>query len=57
MINTIYLNAHSIISKRDELEILINDQNPELILITESWSTPDLNKPLKVFMDILLQIH
>ena len=33
----LYLNARSLISKLNDLAILINDHNPDVILITETW--------------------
>ena len=33
----VYLNARSLTSKLNDLAILINDHNPDVILITETW--------------------
>ena len=36
-LNILYLNARSLVNKLNDLAILINDQNPDLVLITETW--------------------
>ena len=36
------LNARSIISKRNELSIMVEDTNPHILGITESWKTTDM---------------
>ena len=33
----VYTNAHSILSKLDHLNVLIKDENPHFICITETW--------------------
>ena len=42
----VYTNARSIISKIDHLSILINDNNPDLVIITETWLNGDINNCL-----------
>ena len=37
------LNARSIINKRNELNIMVEDTDPHIIGITESWATPDIS--------------
>ena len=37
------LNARSIINKRNELNIMVEDIDPHIIGITESWATPDIS--------------
>ena len=37
-----YLNARSIKSKLNELEILARENNPDLILVTESWCSSEI---------------
>ena len=37
------LNARSIVNKRNELNIMVDDINPHIIGITESWATPDIS--------------
>ena len=37
------LNARSIVNKRNELSIMVEDTNPHIIGITESWATPDIS--------------
>ena len=36
------LNARSIINKKNELNIMMDDINPEIIRITESWANNDI---------------
>ena len=36
-LNLIYLNARSITNKLNDLAVLINDHNPDVILVTETW--------------------
>ena len=36
------LNARSIVNKRNELNIIVEDINPHIIGITESWATTDI---------------
>ena len=45
-LNIIYLNARSIVSKLSELEVLINDNNPDIVLITESWCNSSISDAL-----------
>lgn len=45
-LNIIYLNARSIVSKLNELEILANEKSPDLILICESWCNSSINNAL-----------
>lgn len=45
-LRVIYFNARSIISKIEHLEILINDHNPDLILITESWCNENISNSM-----------
>ena len=37
------LNARSIVNKRNELNIMVEDSDPHIIGITESWATPDIS--------------
>ena len=37
------LNARSIVNKRNELNIMVEDNDPHIIGITESWATPDIS--------------
>ena len=37
------LNARSIVNKRNELNIMVEDIDPHIIGITESWATPDIS--------------
>ena len=37
------LNARSIVNKRNELNIMVEDTDPHIIGITESWATPDIS--------------
>ena len=39
----ICLNARSIVNKRNELNIMVEDIDPHIIGITESWATPDIS--------------
>ena len=36
-LSILYLNAQSIISKLNELQVVSKDLNPSIILVTESW--------------------
>ena len=36
-LNILYFNARSVFPKLDELKILVEDNNPDVICITESW--------------------
>ena len=45
-LNIIYLNARSIVSKLNELEILANEKSPDLILICESWCNSSVSDAL-----------
>ena len=37
------LNARSIVNKRNELSIMVEDTDPLIIGIAESWATPDIS--------------
>ena len=37
------LNARSIVNKRNDLNIMVEDIDPHIIGITESWATPDIS--------------
>jgi ribonucleases P/MRP protein subunit RPP40 len=37
-----YVNARSIINKRDDLELYISDENPDIIGITETWAVENI---------------
>ena len=37
VIKIIYLNARSLVNKLNDLEILLNEQKPDLVLICETW--------------------
>ena len=36
------LNARSIVNKKNELNIMVEDVNPHIIGITESWTNKDI---------------
>ena len=38
----VYLNARSIINKKNELNIMVDDIKPHIIGITESWANNDI---------------
>ena len=38
------LNARSIVNKKNELNIMVEDIDPHIIGITESWANTDLTK-------------
>jgi len=38
-----YINARSIINKREELEMYVLEENPDVIGITETWATASIN--------------
>ena len=38
----VFLNARSIISKKNELNIMVDDIKPNIIGITESWANNDI---------------
>ena len=42
----LYTNARSILSKIDHLNILINDENPHLVLLTESWCNDEITNAM-----------
>ena len=42
----IYLNARSLMNKINDLQILINDSDPDLILITETWCNEDISNAM-----------
>ena len=37
------LNVRSIVNKRNGLSIMVEDIDPHIICITESWATPDIS--------------
>ena len=41
-LNCVNLNAKSIVSKIDELRRMIDDTQPDIIGITESWTKPEM---------------
>ena len=41
--NCVCFNARSIVNKRNELNIMVEDIDPHIIGITESWATPDIS--------------
>ncbi len=43
MIKIEHLNAQSILSNKAELEILMNERNPDILCVTETWLTNDTN--------------
>ena len=45
-LNIVYLNAKSLISKINDLEVLVNEQNPDIILITETWLNRDISNSI-----------
>ena len=42
----IYLNARSILNKLDDLTVLVFEEKPDLILITETWCNADINNAM-----------
>ena len=38
----VYFNARSIVNKRAEIELLVHEENPDVIGITETWLRPDI---------------
>ena len=40
------MNARSIFNKRDTLSILLNDKEPDLVLITETWNNPEVSNAM-----------
>ena len=42
----IYTNARSLLSKTDHVAILINDNDPDIILVTETWLNNDIPNSL-----------
>ena len=38
----VYLNARSIVNKKNELNIMVEDIDPHIITITESWANTDI---------------
>ncbi|MGK2860350.1 MAG: endonuclease/exonuclease/phosphatase family protein [Chitinophagaceae bacterium] len=42
-LNCLYLNARSIVNKHSELEIYVNDENIDIIGITETWMTSSIS--------------
>jgi len=46
VIRIIYLNARSICSKLNDLEILLNDEKPDLVLICETWCNSDVTNAM-----------
>ena len=41
-LNAVCLNARSIINKKDELNLMVDDVKPHIIGITESWANNDI---------------
>ena len=41
-ISCLYLNARSVINKRDESELYIIENKPSIIGVTESWANRDI---------------
>ena len=46
LVNVLYMNARSIFNKRDTLSILLNDKEPDLVLITETWNNPEVSNAM-----------
>ncbi len=40
------MNARSLMNKINDLQILINDSDPDLILITETWCNEDISNAM-----------
>lgn len=40
------MNARSLVSKINDLEVLVNEQNPDIILITETWLNKDISNSI-----------
>ena len=43
VVKIIYLNARSILNKINDLEVLLNEQEPDFVLIAETWLNDDTN--------------
>ena len=43
MISVIYLNSRSIINKLNDLEVLLSDYSPDILLISETWCNDDIS--------------
>ena len=41
MLKIIYLNARSIFNKLNDLEVLLNEHSPDIVLITETWCSTE----------------
>ena len=46
MIRIVYLNARSLVSKLSDLEILLNDYDPDLVLIAETWCNSEITNSM-----------
>ena len=42
-ISVIYTNARSVVNKLDELQLYIEDEKPDIVGITESWTHSDID--------------
>ena len=41
-LKSVSLNARSIMNKKSELNIMVNDNDPHIIGVTESWANKDI---------------
>ena len=46
ILNLLYSNVRSILSKLDELQALVCDSLPDIVCICESWANPDISNSL-----------
>ena len=52
MIEILYTNAQSICNKKNELELVVYDNEPDLVLITETWCHKDRLDITDAFLEI-----
>lgn len=45
-LNIVYLNARSLLNKINDLNVLINDKSPDIILITETWANESITNAM-----------
>ncbi len=55
MLNVLYLNARSISSKLNDLNLLASEKKPELILICESWCNSNISNSILSIPDYYLE--
>ena len=44
--NVLYLKARSLFNKLDSLSILLNDKQPDIVLITETWNNDSISNAI-----------